>query len=453
MTGARRGRTLQGAIAVLAVCACAVAHVPGARAGEWMQVACVNPTGSAAASQGWVGSLIDTSAGASATTTCGPGAPMSAVLGDAVPQPVGSGAVLTYTPPAGSVVVGGRLGLSLQAPGGGTGAGATALVYEPAQVYPTDVRPPCAGTVSPCAAQGASYTGTLTLPVNLGGQLTVAAGCSGSFGFSCDTGGRDGAWAQAQVSAADVLLSTVARPAATRPAGAILGRPAHGTARLRLDATDPGGPGVYLVAATIDGRLARRVTPDANGGACAPVGTDRASGALMFDAAQPCPVSTVASLAIPTKGLPDGDHRLAVSVTDAAGATATVLRRTIVTANPLLTPPPQGALRVRFALSARWAAARTTLRSLTPRGLPHAARVTVSCAGAGCPRLSARAQPAARIGVLERALRGRVLRAGDRVLITVTAPGRGRERIAITIRSGRAPQLRLLGGGPSAPRR
>ena len=450
MRVARRARAVHAATAILAITVCALARVPGARAGEWMQVACANPTGSAAGSQGWTGALIDTSAGASATTTCGPGAPMAAVLGDAVPQPVGSGAALTYTPPPGSIVVGGRLAVSLQAPGGGTDATATAVVDEPGQAYPTDVRPPCAGTISPCAAQGTSYSGTVTLPANLGGQVTVAAGCAGSPGFSCDAGGRDGAWAQAQVSAADVLLSTGARPGATQPSGSLLHHPAHGTARLRVDATDPGGPGVHLVTAAIDGRVVRRLTPDPNGGACLPVGTDHASGALMFDAAQPCPASVVTTLAIPTRGLPDGDHRLTLTVTDAAGDTAMVLRRTILTANPRLTPQPRGALRARFSLSTRWAGPRTTLRSVTPRALPRAARVRVSCAGAGCPRLSARAEPAARVGVLLRALRGRVLRAGDRLLITVTAPGRDAEAIAVTIRSGRAPRLRLV---PAAVRR
>jgi hypothetical protein len=215
-------------------------------------------------------------------------------------------------------------------------------------------------------------------------------------------------------------------------------------ASLRLDATDPGGPGVHLVAASIDGHVLRRLTPDADGGACLAVGTDRASGALMFDAARPCPVSVITTLAIPTRGLSDGDHRLTVTVADAAGDTATVLRRTILTVNPLLTPQPRGALRTRFSLSARWAGSRTMVRSITSRDLPPDARVRISCGGTGCPRLSARAQPAARVGVLLSALRDRVLRAGDRVLITVTAPGRTTEAIAVTIRAGRAPRLRLV---------
>jgi hypothetical protein len=51
-----------------------------ARAGTWVQVSCVNPNGSASTSEGWSAAASGPfAAGDSATTGCGPGAPLVAV--------------------------------------------------------------------------------------------------------------------------------------------------------------------------------------------------------------------------------------------------------------------------------------------------------------------------------------------------------------------------------------
>jgi hypothetical protein len=452
MRFAARARTLVGAVALSAVVVLLFGLLaPGAHAGEWMQVSCVNPSGTASPSQGWSGNVQATGFGATTTTACGVGSPMSAVLGDAVPEPVYAGASLTYTPPAGSILVGGRLGLVLQANGGGTSANGAATVDTPAQAA-GDARLQCAEGESPCGSQGPDYSGTLTLPSGLGGVLVVAAQCDGSPGFSCDSGGRAGAWAQAQVSVADLLLSNDSRPRATAFTGTALNRPIHGRALVTLDATDPSGPGVYQVAATLDGRLVQRITPDVNSGMCIPVGTDRTTGALMFDVQQPCPTTAATTLTIPTSGLPDGDHLLAITVTDAAGNVTTVLRHTIVTLNPLLTPLPRAGVRTRFDLSWRWGLSATTLRSVVAvRALPHDAAVTLSCGGAGCPRLSAAPQSAADPADVLRALRGRSFRTGDRLLITVTAPHLATERLGLTMRRDRAPGAAFEKAPPPPP--
>jgi hypothetical protein len=441
MKFAVRARSLVGAVALSAVVALSLGLLtPAARAGEWMQVSCLNPSGTPSPSQGWTGAVQGTGFGASTTTSCGPGAPMSAVLGDSVPEPVYAGASLTYTPPSGSILVGGRLGLVLQANGGGTSADGVAAVDTPAQAS-ADARLQCAEGGSPCSSSGADYSGTFTLPSGLGGVLVIAAQCAGSPGFSCDSGGRAGAWAQAQVSVADLLLSNDSRPRATGVSGTALDRLVRGRASVTLDAAAPGGPGVYQVTATLDSRLVQQITPSLNAGMCVPVGTDRTTGALMFDVQQPCPTTAAATLTIPTATLPDGDHLLVVTVTDAAGNVATVLRRTIVTLNPLLTPRPRAGVQTRFDLSWRWGVSATTLRSVVAvRSLPRDATVTLSCTGAGCPKLFAKPQSAADEAGLLRALRGRSFRTGDRLLITVTAPHLSTERLGFTMRRDRAPR-------------
>ena len=420
-----------------------IAAAPGARAGVWAQVACVNPKGGAATSAGWAPFTTGTAFGAAASSTCAPGTPMSGALGDALPAPVFMSAGLVYTPPAGSTLVGGTVQVALSADGGGTGAAADAEIDEPAQTS-SDARLRCAAGSHVCGSSATDYSGTFTLPKNLGGNLYVTAACDGTAGFSCDTGARNGAWALAQVSSATLLLQNIASPTARGFTGSLLGHAVHGTGRLRMTASDPGGPGVYRIAVTIDGRTVHDATPSRNGGACVSVGTDASTGALEFDAAQPCPTSLTTTLRIPTAQLPDGTHRLVLSVTDAAGNTATPLRRTISTDNPELTPRPAHGLRTRFAISWRWAQTTTELRAISASALPRSGHVAVSCTGPRCPALPSGSQPASSIATLERRLSGLRFHPGDALLITVTAPHRGAERIRLTIRPAAHPRARLL---------
>ena len=76
--------------------------------------------------------------------------------------------------------------------------------------------------------------------------------------------------------------------------------------------------------------------------------------------------------------------------------------------------------------------------------LARNARVVVRCAGKSCPKLRASAKGPRRVSALLRKLAGRRLRAGQSLLITVTAPRRAAERIAVRIRHGRKPSARLL---------
>ena len=166
----------------------------------------------------------------------------------------------------------------------------------------------------------------------------------------------------------------------------------------------------------------------------------------MFDDRQPCLTSEVLDVPVPTRGLPDGRHRLAVTVTDAAGNSSTVYDNIITTSNPQTTPNPKGrhALHARFVISWHWHGARTQLRSIRVTHLPRRARVAVRCAGTHCPRLRASARGPRQVASMLRGLGGRRLRSGQTLLITVTARHHHAERIAVKIRNGHKPSARLL---------
>jgi hypothetical protein len=118
------------------------------------------------------------------------------------------------------------------------------------------------------------------------------------------------------------------------------------------------------------------------------------------------------------------------------------------TTSPPPPPAPSGhghrrRLGVRLRLKWAWNGGRTELVWLKVGHHPRSVSVNVSCRGKGCPEaaLSATSRRLPRLLV---ALDRRVYRAGDRVVITLSARGYGRERVAVVIRSGRIPKVRLL---------
>ncbi len=120
------------------------------------------------------------------------------------------------------------------------------------------------------------------------------------------------------VLAANILLTPRAVPGVSALSGPLTTSGAqHGTQDVSFTASDSGGPGIYQVTATIDGKIVYQATPNLNGGACAPVRTYRS--ALEFYTAYPCPQSVPVSLPIETGTLHDGIHSLMVTATDAAG--------------------------------------------------------------------------------------------------------------------------------------
>jgi hypothetical protein len=106
-----------------------------------------------------------------------------------------------------------------------------------------------------------------------------------------------------------------------------------------------------------------------------------------------------------------------------------------------------GAVHARFVISWRWDGRRTTLRSIRVRGLPSGGRLAIRCHGRGCPRIHQTAAGASRIRKLLHRLGGRGFTTGERILITLTAPGHTAERIRLTIRRSKIPLAELLSGG------
>lgn len=426
-----------------------------AHAGTWMLVSCVNPDGSAAPSDGWSAfTQGGVNVGDGNNTHCAPGVPMSAFLGTATAAANGHSETLQFTPPAGSTLSGGSLDGAFTAYGGHAatgvgGAAAQADVLEPQDnLDQSDTVFSCINQFG-CGASGVyQYSGAVTLPANRSGNLYVTAICTATPGFQCDgnVGGSNGYWSRADISSAHLLLTTGAAPQGTSFSGSALQPHARGLAHVVFTAGDPNGPGVYSVTAALDGRVVFSGTPNTNDGACVPVGTDSSTGALMFDFAQPCPPTEVVDVPVPTSALPDGRHRLVVSVIDAARNSSTVFDQDITTSNPQTTPNPTGrhALHARFVITWHWRGATTVLRSIRVTHLARRARVAVRCTGLRCPRLRAHATGPRKVAALLKRLAARRLHAGQSLLITVTAPHHRAERIRLDIRNGRKPRARLL---------
>ncbi len=304
-----------------------------AYAGSWMEVSCVNPSQSAAPSEGWTSFAAGGGYGSNNSTGCGPGSPMFAILSTDAAVGVGSAETLQYTPPSGSALIGGSVDVSMYADGGGYNASGTAVAYTPNYAYDaSDVFFQCASGLPPCANGTYDFAGVLGIPGGRGGNLYLSAGCGGAAGYACNSGGSEGAWSLVRLWWANLLLSNEATPGASGVGGTLLSPNAEGTAELTLDAADPGGPGVYLVIVEIDGKAVYSGTPNSNGGKCVAVGTS--GDALMFDYGQPCPASESVDLPINTTTLANGQHTLKVVVQDAAGNSAVVYDGTISTKQP-----------------------------------------------------------------------------------------------------------------------
>jgi hypothetical protein len=406
---ARRLATLTAALTVLLAAGALPVGALGASAayaGQWIQVSCVNPDQSAAPSQGWTGSAGGgTGDGSNNSTNCAPASPMFAELSTTVAAPVGAGETLQYTPPAGSTLAGGNVDVSLYADGYGADASGTAVLYTPTFAYDaSNVFFQCAAELTACANGTSDFTGVLALPAGRGGNLFLAAACGGIPGQYCNVGGSNGAWALVQLWWADLLLTNTSSPAASGFSGGLLSPNAHGTADLAFTATDPNGPGVYTVTVQIDGNTVYAATPNTNQGLCAPVATDPATGALMFDAQQPCLQTETVDVPIDTTTLADGQHDLKVIVTDAAQNSSTVLDQTITTQNSttvssLLPSPPAASAAPVYSLALNAATERLTrgVRRLYNRSSLLLAGTLKDSSGVAAPGVpvSLWAQPAA----------------------------------------------------------
>jgi hypothetical protein len=114
------------------------------------------------------------------------------------------------------------------------------------------------------------------------------------------------------------------------------------------------------------------------------------------------------------------------------------------TGSVTLTPPRQKhQLAVKIVMKWHWNHGHTRLLWARIGRAPRRTAFSISCRGRGCPAATLHAD-AAVLHRDHRTVRGKVYRAGDRLLVTLTAPSWKAERARITIRSGRVPSVRLL---------
>lgn len=353
-----------------------------ARAGEWMDVLCQNPSGSTAPTDGlaFTGENTGVNVGAQGGVSCpggltgtvpafeaGVGGVWARIVEDASGTP--TVATWTYTAPAGSTIAGGSVtGVAAQqwtyltgvvafdawisspadqadaadviadcssAPGGFQSGGAACDIdpYANGAAW----RPAAEASSAPPGLGGGSSAPVAAISHPGGTQLFLTAACSTPNTDACSYNQQAGDYVtmEAGFSWADILLSDNNQPTASGFGGSLLAPgTVHGTAHLTFTASDPAGPGVYTVVVRIDGGSpVYSGTPDTNGGRCSPVGTDPASGAMMFDYEQPCPASEQLDIPVDTTKLADGGHDLQVVVQDAAGNVATVLDQAFTTQN------------------------------------------------------------------------------------------------------------------------
>jgi hypothetical protein len=119
---------------------------------------------------------------------------------------------------------------------------------------------------------------------------------------------------------------------------------------------------------------------------------------------------------------------------------------TVSTPVTVVLPLPKGRrhVRVKITIGWTWNGGRTRLSRIRIGHVPARATVTVTCKGPGCPKPHTRRARGRRVKTLVAHLHGGRYRAGDRLFVTISAPGLIAERAEITIRDGALPRVRAL---------
>jgi len=328
--GIHRAAWLAAAIAVLA----ALTLAASARAGTWALASCAQPDGKPAPIQGWQAGGAGSNKG-SLSTCSSTGGALIAQVRDEVEQPAYQPATWTFTAPSGSTIAGGTLSLAMYTPEGQDYAETPANSYDTADVVGN-----CQYNTGTCASQWNSEIAPIQPDQAGGSQIFLGAECVAlveGHDFCQQPGdpnqGANGLDAQINLYAALIDLQNDSTPTGTGFSGGLLAPDASRTQDLLFTASDPSGPGVYSVSATIDGATVYNQTPDSNSGQCQSIGTDP-SGAREFLSEQPCKQTESVDIPVNTATLAAGQHQLRITVTDAAGNSALVYSTSISTDNP-----------------------------------------------------------------------------------------------------------------------
>jgi hypothetical protein len=305
---------------ILALCA------TSAQAGTWTLVSCTQPDGQPAPTEGWSTSATGAVGPDSGdSNTCAQGGNLSAVTSGEAPQGAYEGPEWVFTAPAGSTIAGGTVTATLTSPHGQAWLGTPSASYDAADVIAN-----CQYNLA-CGQEG-TLSGAFPITHLGGSNLYAVAVCVGSHEGATLCPASGGIDAGVYVSSAAIALANGATLAASGFGGTLLSPNAQGTQELTFLATDPGGPGVYLVTVQIDGKTVYTGTPDNNEGRCIPIG--ETGGTLIFDHAQPCRASESVDLPINTATLANGQHTLKVTVEDAAENASVVYDGPITTLQP-----------------------------------------------------------------------------------------------------------------------
>jgi hypothetical protein len=120
---------------------------------------------------------------------------------------------------------------------------------------------------------------------------------------------------------------------------------------------------------------------------------------------------------------------------------------TVPVPTPIPTPKPRPrTLRVKLTISWTWDRATTRVHKVSVGTFPGRTKLQVQCKGRGCPRHRGKDTAKGIRGVhsLLHALVGVRYRAGNKLILTLQAPGYREERAEVDIRWGAKPRARLL---------
>lgn len=199
-----------------------------------------------------------------------------------------------------------------------------------------------AATLESASLQDSSnvaLAGTATFAPTSGQQLGIAISCGQDPGGRCSAAPSGAGTAAVAVSSAALTVSDD-----NPPAGAVGGvhSPASGTLQLAIRASDD-GVGLSSATASLDG--ATPTTVQLGGASCTAIGQGSKGVDLPLGAACPQSVTDV-PIAVDTGAVPDGSHRLTVTVADAAGNVATIADQPIVVRNSYAVPASSTILAV-----------------------------------------------------------------------------------------------------------
>lgn len=311
----------------LASAAAALYPAAPASAGTWSLFSCAYPNGTPVnAISGWSAHPVGAPGSYSGTgDSCGQiSGSFGAESSNEWQQSLYTGWQWEFDAPAGSSIVGGSMQVGFYTPKG------QAYVEDPENIYGPDALANCQYNL-PCTS-----TQYPTLPDNGAAHIYAGAECAQA---PCEPAGL-GVDAQVSVYRATIVMLNSSVPAGSSfEGGPTTTSTLSGEQDLKFTAADPGGPGVYLVSATVDGATAYDQVPSGDSSTC--VNQGQVASGYSFLSVTPCAQSLSVTVPINTAQLADGTHTLKVSVTDAASNVAEVFEKTFTTDNaPTVTSPP-----------------------------------------------------------------------------------------------------------------